>query len=394
MLKRQAINGLERLAGQFPVVAIVGPRQSGKSTLAKMAFPKKKYISFDDKHLREAAQANPQDFLLAFPDGAIFDEAQKVPEIFDALKFFVDKEQHTPGKYILTGSSQFRLKENITDSLAGRVGLIKLLPFSLQELKENNLLYNNPYDLAVRGFYPPLYDKAKKYLRDDWFENYLDTYLDLDVKDKINPGNVKSFRNFLKICALYSGQNVNLDGISRMVGVSGVTIKTWLSVLEASFIVHFLEPDFNNLGKTLVKSPKLYFVDVGLMCYLLGVQSKEDLILHDHKGAIIETMAVAELLKERFNEGKRANLSYFRDRRGFEVDLLADWQNSYAIEIKSTIQSEQKLSKNVRKYLQLKGDNTIGRVYYLSDLTLSINDIEYVGWRDWGSQDALKGHKN
>lgn len=386
MIKRHATDGLQRLAGEFPIVAIVGPRQSGKSTLAKMAFPQKKYITFDDKRLREVAQANPQDFMLAFPDGAIFDEVQKVPEIFDALKLFVDQGQYAPGKYILTGSSQFRLKENISDSLAGRVGLIKLLPFSLQELKENNLLPNDPYDLAFRGFYPPLYDRTKKFLRDDWFENYLDTYLDLDVKDKINPGNVKSFRNFLKICALYSGQNVNLDGISRMVGVSGVTIKTWLSVLESSFIIHFLEPDFNNLGKTLVKSPKLYFTDVGLMCYLLAVKSKEDLILHDHKGAIMETMAVAELLKERFNKGKKPNLSYFRDRRGFEVDLLADWQNFYAIEIKSTIQSEEKLSKNVRKYLQLKGDNTCGRVYYLGNLTLSINDIEYIGWRDWGDK--------
>ena len=293
MIERNAYSALMRLAKQFPVVAITGPRQSGKSTLTKYAFPEKKYVSFDDKNLRELAKSNPGDFLKAFPDGLIIDEAQKVPEIFDAVKLIIDKGGYTPGKYIFTGSSQFRLKQNITDSLAGRVGLLKLLPFSMAELKEAGLLPDEPYDIFFKGFYPPLHDVDKHFHLDDWFENYIDTYLDLDVKDQINADNLSAFRKFIQVCALYSGQMVNYDSISRDIGVSAVTIKNWCSILEASYIIHFLEPDSNNLGRTIVKTPKLYFVDSGLMCYLLRLESKEELLLDDHKGAVVETAAVS-----------------------------------------------------------------------------------------------------
>ena len=325
MIRRDAYDALIRLAGQFPVVAITGPRQSGKTTLARMAFPEKRYVSFDDKNMRELAKSNPGDFLRAFPDGAIIDEAQKVPELFDAIKLIVDNGEYSPGKYILTGSSQFRLKENISDSLAGRIGLIKLLPFSIDELKKEGLLSDDAYDYVFNGFYPPLYDSSKHYLRDDWFENYIDTYMDLDVKDQINPSNVNAFRKLIQLCAARSGQMVNYIGLSSGIGVSAVTIKSWLSILEASYIIHFLEPDSNNLGKSVVKTPKLYFVDPGLMCYLLRIDSKEELLLNDHKGAAVETMAVAELLKKRFNSGKKSNLTFFRDKNGFEVDTIADW---------------------------------------------------------------------
>ena len=192
MIRRDAFDTVVRLAGQFPVVAITGPRQSGKTTLAKMVFPEKKYVSFDDRNMRELAISNPLDFLKAFPDGAIMDEAQKVPELFDAIKLVVDKEKYSPGKYILTGSSQFRLKENISDSLAGRIGLIKLLPLSINELKREGILSDDPYDYVFNGFYPPLYDSEKQFIRDDWFENYIDTYMDLDVKDQINPTNASA----------------------------------------------------------------------------------------------------------------------------------------------------------------------------------------------------------
>lgn len=375
-----------RLAKQFPVVAITGPRQSGKSTLSKAAFPEKKYISLDDKNYRELAKSNPNDFLKAFPQGAIIDEAQKVPELFDAIKLVVDNEPYTPGKYILTGSSQFRLKENITDSLAGRVGLLRLLPFSLQELKDEGILPSDAYDAIFKGFYPPLYDKEKNYYLDDWFENYIDTYLDLDVKDQINPSNLNAFRRFVQICALYSGQIVNYDGLSRDIGVSAATIKSWLSILEASYIIHFVEPDFNNLGKRIIKTPKLYFVDSGLLCYLLRIETKEDLILDSHKGAVVETAAFAELLKSRFNQGKRPNLSYYRDKNGFEIDAIANWKNTLAIEIKSNSDTEKKFSANVRSYIKSRGDDIQGQVFYLGDLTSEINGIKYIGWKDWGME--------
>lgn len=385
MIKRKAYESLMRLAEQFPVVAITGPRQSGKSTLTKYAFPNKKYISFDDKNYRDLAKSNPKDFLNAFPNGVIIDEAQKVPEIFDALKLIVDNEDFIPGKYILTGSSQFRLKQNITDSLSGRVGLLKLLPFSIQELKEANLLPNNPYDIFFKGFYPPLHDKNKKFYLDDWFENYIDTYLDLDIKDQINPNNLNAFRKFIQICALYSGQIINYDNISKDIGVSSTTIKSWCSILEASYIIHFLEPDSNNLGRTVVKTPKMYFIDSGLLCYLLRLESKEELLLDQHKGAVIETVAVSELLKKRYNDAKKANLTYYRDKNGFEVDIIADWKKNFAIEVKSKTDIEKKSSSSVKSYLNLRTDGTQGNVFYLGDISCEINGINYVSWTEWGT---------
>lgn len=387
MIKREAYDAVLRLAGQFPVVAITGPRQSGKTTLAKVAFPQKQYVSFDDKNMREIATANPRDFLKAFPDGAIIDEAQKVPEIFDAIKLVVDNSSYSPGKYILTGSSQFRLKENITDSLAGRIGMIRLLPFSISELKNAGQLSDNAYDYVWGGFYPPLYDEHKHFLRDDWFENYIDSYIDLDIKNQINPSNVQAFRKLLQVCATRSGQLVNYDDISRRIGVSAVTVKSWLSILESSYIIHFLEPDSNNLGKSLVKTPKLYFVDSGLMCYLLRLDSKEELLLDAHKGAAVETMAVSELLKKQFNNGKKAQLTFFRDKNGFEIDTIADWKHTFAIEVNSSSETEKRMSSNVRKYLGLRSDDAKGQVYYLGDLTCNVNDVQYVSWKDWANLD-------
>ena len=385
-VSRKAKDALLRLAGQFPVVGITGPRQSGKTTLAKMTFPDKKYVSLDDKELRTLAASNPKDFLEAFPDGVIIDEAQKVPEIFDAVKLFVDSHKHEPGKYILTGSSQFKLKENMTDSLAGRAAFLQLLPFSLGELKDSKIIPQNPYEMIFKGFYPPLYDSEKHFIPDDWFESYIDTYLDLDVKEHITATNISIFKKFIQICALYSGQLLSMESISKNLGVSAPTVKQWLSILESSFIIHLLEPDLNNLGRSIVKTPKLYFTDTGLLCHLLRLNSKEELLLSPHKGAVVESFAVAELLKSRYNIGKKPELSFFRDSKGFEVDTIADWKHTYAIEIKSNSDTEQKLSANTRKYVSLRSDTKCkGVVFYLGDITCTINGIKYVSWHDWDS---------
>lgn len=386
MIERTAKDALLRLASQFAVVGITGPRQSGKTTLAKMAFPEKRYISFDDKNIRELAAANPTDFLLAFPDGAIIDEAQKVPEIFDAVKYHIDQNAFTPGKFILTGSNQFNLKQNMTDSLAGRAAFLKLLPFSIVELQNGNMLGSNVYEMVFKGCYPPLYDSSKHFVVDDWFNSYVDTYLDLDVERQINYSNLSVFKKFIQICATYSGQMLSMDSIARGIGVSAPTVKQWLSILESSFIIHLLEPDTQNLGKSLVKTPKLYFIDSGLLCHLLRIESVEELILSEHKGAIIESFTIAEMLKNRLNQGKQPNLTFYRDQKGFEVDTIADWKHTLAIEIKSTIEAEQNLSKNTRDYLALRGnDGCRGAVFYLGDLSLSINGIDYVSWKDWGN---------
>lgn len=384
MINREAEKALHRLASQFPVVGITGPRQSGKSTLAKVVFSDKKYVTFDDINMRRLAESNPNDFVMAFPDGAIIDEAQKVPEIFDAIKMQVDKEKSVPGKFILTGSSQFRLRENISDSLAGRAVFLRLLPFSISELKNSKNLPDNPYELIFSGQYPPLYDEDRNFIREDWYESYIDTYLDLDVRDQINTGNVSLFRKFVQICAIHSGQMLSMDGIARDVGISAPTVKNWLSMLEASFIIHFLEPSTNNLGKSIVKTPKLYFVDSGLMCHLLRLSSKEELILSRYKGAAVETFAVSEMLKYRLNQAKKPNLTFFRDSKGFEVDTIADWNNTFAIEIKSSIVPEAKLSANTKKYLELLDDETARNVvFYLSDMSMNIDGTAYVSWRDW-----------
>ncbi|MGX8704546.1 MAG: ATP-binding protein [bacterium] len=386
MIQRTAKEALLRLASQFPVVGVTGPRQSGKSTLTKAAFPGKRYVTFDDRTMRELAISNPSDFLAAFPDGAIIDEAQKVPEIFDALKMHVDNSDFTPGKYILTGSSQFRLKQNMTDSMAGRVTFLKLMPFSVNELKNEGVLSDNPYDIIFGGQYPPLHDPEKHFIPEDWYESYIDTYLDLDVRDQINADNLSTFKKFIQICAIHSGQLLSMDSIARDVGVSAPTIKKWLSILENSYIIHFLEPDTNNLGKSIVKTPKLYFVDSGLLCHLLRLDSKEELLLSRHKGAVVETFAVAELLKHRMNLGKKPNLTFFRDSKGFEVDTIADWKHTFAIEIKSSNAPEAKLSANTRKYLELRGDdNARNAVFYLGDISMTINGTSYVSWKDWGN---------
>ena len=384
MIERFAKQTIIRLSQQFSVVAVTGPRQSGKSTLVQETFPDKRYVTFDDKSVRELAASNPRDFIKAFKDGVIIDEAQKVPEIFDALKLVVDSEDYNPGKYILTGSSQFKLKKKIKESLSGRIGIVNLLPLSIAELSESGILGEDAYDYAFNGFYTPFYDEKKHFDHEDWFENYIDTYIERDVADEIRVSNLSQFKKFIQFCAIYSGQMLNMESISREIGVSANTIKSWLSILENSFIVHLLEPDTNNLGRSIVKTPKLYFVDVGLLCYLLRIESKEELLLSRYKGAVVETMAVAELLKSRFNKGRKAELTYFRDTNGFEVDVIADWHKTYALEVKSDFETEKKQSANVRKYIELRDTEINGYVYYLGDVTCDINNIKYVSWKDWG----------
>ncbi len=397
MIERSARSALLRLASQFPVVGVTGPRQSGKTTLVRAAFPEKRYVSFDDHDMRSLARANPRDFLLAFPEGAIFDEAQKVPEIFDAVKRQVDQDAaapggFAPGKYVLTGSSQFRLKRNMTDSMAGRAAFMTLLPFAADELRRAGALPETLYDCILRGQYPPLHDPERRYLAEDWHDSYIDAYLERDVQDLINPTNAATFKKFVRVCALYTGRMLSMDRIARDVGVSAPTIKSWLSILETSYIIHLLEPDTNSLGRALVKTPKLYFVDSGLACRLLRLESIEELLLHNSKGALVETFAVAELLKSRTNMAKQPNLAYFRDRKGFEVDFIADWKRTFAIEVKSAAATDPHLADNVRKYLALRGDaEARGAVFHPGEASMTVNGVQYVGWRDWGT--FLAGEK-
>ena len=345
----------------------------------------------DEKAGKLARSSDPRIFMDSilpklFGDVAIIDEAQKAPEIFDALKMAVDGKPAEPGKFILTGSSQFRLQSNMTDSLAGRAAFLRLLPFSVAELKAADCLPETAYDLIYNGQYPPLYDSDKHFIPEDWYESYIDTYLDLDVRDQINATNLATFRRFIQVCAAHSGEIFSMEKIGREVGVSGPTIKKWLSVLEASFIIHFLEPDSNNLGRSVVKTPKLYFVDTGLLCHLLRLEGKDELILSRQKGAIVETFAVAEFLKHRMNQGKKANLTYYRTSKGeIEVDMIADWRHTFAVEIKSSTDPETGKASKVRKYAAERGTDDIrSAVFYLGDMSMKVAQTQFVSWRDWG----------
>lgn len=394
MIKREAQNTLIRLAKQFPVVAITGPRQSGKTTLAKMTFPEKKYITFDDPQSRSIAKGNPRDFLLAFPEGAIFDEAQKVPEIFDAIKIIVDENTSEVGKYILTGSSQFRLKENISDSLAGRIGLVNLLPLSINELKNENILPKNIYDLILKGTYPTIYDNKRDVNINDWYSNYVETYINIDVKDNINAKNLTTFKKFIKACAHYNGQIINLNDISNKLGISSSTLNNWLSILTSSYIVHLVQPETNNMIKSLVKKPKLYFVDPGLLCYLLNIKNIEELILSEYKGHIIESIAISEIFKYSYNNGTQPNVTFLRTKNGYEVDAIARLEENYAIEVKSNVNTHKKNASNVNKLNNITNNEFIGYVFYTGDFTVAANDITFVSWTNWGDIFNINKSKN
>lgn len=319
------------LSKQYRAIAVVGPRQSGKTTLVRGCFPDKTYVNLENTDTRRFAIEDPRGFLSGFPNGAILDEVQRVPEIFSYLQQDLD-ENITKGQFILTGSNNFLLQQNISQSLAGRVGYLFLLPLSLQELDQP---YPSTDALIHRGFYPELYvDKemdASKY-----YSNYIRTYVERDVRLIKNIVDLYAFERFVRLCAGRTGQLLNMNSLAIEVGVDNKTVASWISVLETSFIVFRLQPYHKSFNKRIVKMPKLYFYDTGLASALLGIENKEQLSLHPFHGALFENMVVVEFLKNRFNRGKTNNLFFWRDNVGTEIDLLIDNSESLIpVEIKS-----------------------------------------------------------
>jgi predicted AAA+ superfamily ATPase len=333
MIERQAASTLQLLARSFPVVAVTGPRQSGKTTLVRALFQDKPYVSLEDLDVRAFAQEDPKRFLGQYPDGAILDEVQRCPDLFSYLQTRVDADKRS-GLFILTGSQQFGLLSGITQSLAGRVALLSLLPFSLSELQASHQAPASLDTLLFQGLYPPVYDRqvAPTY----WYENYLRTYVERDVRQLINVRDLATFQRFVRLCAGHTGQLVNLSSLANDCGINHVTAKSWLSVLEASYLITLLQPHFRNFNKRLVKSPKLYFLDTGLAVRLLGIQTPEQLAAHPLRGALFETWVVSELLKARFNRGLSSNLYFWRDHTGNEVDVIVEQPDQLIpVEIKS-----------------------------------------------------------
>ena len=332
MIEREITPCLIKLFEQYPFVTVTGPRQSGKTTLCRAAFPHLKYINLEAPNQREFAESDPEGFISLLGDGAILDEIQRVPELLSYLQVLAD-EAGQNGLFVLTGSEQFRLSDAISQSLAGRTALLRLLPFSLAERRQTGAS-DRVDDILYSGCYPRIHDqKLEPYQA---LGDYFETYVERDVRRIGEIRNLSSFRRFVRLCGGRVGQLANLSALGADAGVSHTTARHWLTVLEASYVVFQLPPFSANIRKRLVKSPKLYFYDVGLASHLIGIENAGQMSTHPLRGALFENAVVVEALKHRFNWGRRANLSFFRDIRGLECDLLYEDGNSIgAIEIKS-----------------------------------------------------------
>lgn len=340
MIKRALTRKLQEAVKNYPVVAVVGPRQSGKTTLVKMVFPKYNYVSLEKPSELEFALSDAEGFLGQFQDGAIIDEIQRAPQLFSYIQTIVDQKQKE-GQFILTGSQNFGLLEKITQSLAGRISILELLPFTLEEMKHAKILPDKLPELLYKGGYPRIYDKRLN--PTDWLSNYVAAYLERDVRSLKQVGDLSTFQRFVKMCAFRSGKILNLSSLANDCGITHNTAKAWISVLQASFIVFLLNPYYKNFNKRLIKSPKLYFFDVGLLCYLMGISHSQDLHLHPEIGSIFETFVISELKKNLIHHGIHKDLYFWRDKLGREIDAIIEGaQKNISIEIKAgqTISSQ------------------------------------------------------
>lgn len=332
MLKRHAAAALRRLARHYPVLAVTGPRQSGKTTLARATFPRRPYVNLEEPDTRDFAVHDPRAFLGQFPGGAVLDEAQRAPQLFSYLQSMVDADRR-PGRFVLTGSQQFGLLSGITQSLAGRVGLLHLLPLSLAEL-DRATRPRSLEELLWRGLYPPVV--AGRVPPGTWYADYFATYVERDLRQLVNVRDLMSFRRFVRMCAARTGQLVNLSSLAADCGVTHNTAKAWLSVLETSYIVRLVAPYHRNFGKRLIKAPKLYFLDPGLAAALTGIREPRELATHPMRGPLFESWVIGELLKHGCNRGETPELHFWRDASGNEVDLVTERAGALlALEIKS-----------------------------------------------------------
>jgi hypothetical protein len=361
MIQREAQYKLAQLGDTFKAIAVIGPRQSGKTTLVKVTFPEKPYLSLENPDTRNFALEDPRGFLQNLPNGAILDEVQRTPLLFSYLQEILDNTNQK-GLFILTGSNNFLLQESISQSLAGRVGYLNLLPFSVKELLLENLLPETDEEVMVNGFYPPIYDQRISSL--DWVPNYIKTYIERDVRQIKNVSDLLIFEKFMSVLAGRTSQELNLTSISNEVGVDLKTVQTWIGILESSFIIYLLKPHFQNYNKTIVKRPKVYFYDTGLVCSFLRISTISQLDNHPLKGAIFETMVVIEMVKKYTNQGINPPLFYWRNKTGHEIDLIVDKGNLLTpIEIKSSKTINSDFFKNLKYWNHLSKMNKAVLIY-------------------------------
>ena len=333
-LKRSLKESIVIYLEKYPIIALTGPRQSGKTTFLKGEFPEYRYVNLENPDTRNFAETDPNAFLKLYDRFVIFDEVQRAPVLFSYIQALVD-ESRIMGQFILSGSQNFHLLENITQSLAGRVALFRMLPFDFTELKSAGLLDHDFTVNMYKGFYPAIYDRnipSKMF-----YANYIQTYIERDLTEIINVRDLKQFRNFLSLCAARAGNIINLNSLANECGISQPTAKSWLSALESSYIIFQLQPFFNNLNKRVIKSPKLYFYDTGLLCHLLRINDAGSILLSEYKGSLFENLITSEFIKSNYHLNLMRNFWFWRDSAGHEVDLFwQDGEQLNLIEIKAT----------------------------------------------------------
>lgn len=351
MIIRSAEVRLIKLAKTFRSVAVTGPRQSGKTTLCKKVFAEKPYVSLENPDILEYANADPRGFLSQYKDGAILDEIQRAPQLFSYLQQVLD-ETKKKGLFVLTGSNNFLLQENITQTLSGRVAYLQLLPLSLHELRASKKIKADYGWHILHGGYPEVI--AKRINPVDWYAGYINTYAERDVRQLKNISNLSQFTKLLRLCAGRTGQILNLTSLSNDCGIDQKTVAAWLSILQSSYIIYLLKPYHGNFNKRIIKSPKLYFYDTGVACSLLGISNAKQIATHAAKGPLFENMIVSELLKERFNAGAQDNIYYWRDKTGNEVDILLDKAGKLtAMELKAGETISQDFFKGIEYFSSL-----------------------------------------
>lgn len=377
MIQRKSYTELIQLAQEYPVVTVIGPRQSGKTTLVKSCFPEFHYCNLEHPEIRNLAQTDPKAFFSMYPSPLIIDEIQRVPQLLSYIQVKVD-DKKLKGQFILTGSHQLSLRESISQSLAGRTVVLTLLPFSISELKAARIEQNRE-EYMLKGFMPGIYDGSLNPTK--YYRSYLQTYVERDVRQILNVTNLSDFQKFILLLAGRAGQVLNLNSLSNNIGVSSHTLKSWLSVLEASFIVYRLNPYFENFGKRVIKSPKIYFVETGLLTYLLGIETTKQLIRDPLFGNIFENMVVMEAIKTRANMGLDPMIFFYRDNNFNEVDLIYKKANNLIpIEIKSSMTFNKDFIKGINYFNRISPKSTNGYIIYSGDLEFESEDYSVLNF--------------
>lgn len=382
MIRREISEKLISLSKQVPVVTIIGPRQSGKTTLVKECFPEYTYVNLEDPITRMLAKEDYKSFFETYKEPLIIDEVQRVPELLSAIQVIVDSDRENNGRFILTGSHQPYLQEGIAQSLAGRTSIMTLLPLSMKELNQDGQLESLSIDdLLIKGFMPELYKKVSREPL-TYYRDYLNTYVEKDLREMLEIKNLDKFLRFLTLLAARVGQVVNLSALSGEVGVSSTTLSEWLSVLEASYIVYRLKPFFSNITKQHIKSPKIYFTEVGLAVYLLGIETENQANRDPLRGNLFENLIVSEVLKSRLNDNLDPNIFYMRTAKGVEVDLIVKKENNlFPYEIKTSMTPNKTFSRHLLYFVEAEDKARDPKIIYAGDSYPKFNGVEYVNYK-------------